>query len=95
MIRSPDRALDAFALARECFDGARIFNDGFDLASGSEAVTSEGAAAISYARAFIANPDLVERAVNGWPLAAFDRKTLYTRGPAGYTSYPRYTLAAR
>jgi N-ethylmaleimide reductase len=95
VIRSPDPALDAFALARECFDGARIFNDGFDLASGSDAVSSGGAAAVSYARAFIANPDLVERAVNGWPLAAFDRKTLYTRGAAGYTSYPRYTRAPR
>ena len=95
VIRSPDPALDAFALARECFDGARIFNDGFDLASGSDAVSSGGAAAVSYARAFIANPDLVERAVNGWPLAAFDRKTLYTRGAVGYTSYPRYTRAPR
>ena len=91
VIRSPDPALDAFALARECFGGARIFNDGFDFSSGSEAVTSGGAAAVSYARAFIANPDLVERAANGWPLAAFDRKTLYTVGAQGYTSYPRHT----
>jgi N-ethylmaleimide reductase len=93
VIRSPDPALDAFALARECFHGARIFNDGFDFSSGSEAITSGGAAAVSYARAFIANPDLIERYVNGWPLAAFDRKTLYTAGAEGYTSYPRYTLA--
>ena len=94
VIRSPDPAIDAFALARECFRGARIFNDGFDFASGSEAITSGGAAAVSYARAFIANPDLVERYVNGWPLAAFDRKTLYTAGAEGYTSYPTHTAAA-
>lgn len=93
VIRSPDPALDAFALARECFHGARIFNDGFDFSSGSEAISSGGAAAVSYARAFIANPDLIDRYVNGWPLAAFDRKTLYTAGAEGYTSYPRYAPA--
>ena len=90
VIRSPDASLDAFALARECFHGAKIFNDGFDLASGSQAIRAAGAAAVSYARAFIANPDLVARWCHGWPLAAFDRKTLYTPGAAGYTSYPAY-----
>ena len=48
------------------------------------------AAAVSYARAFIANPDLVRRFASGWPLAHFDRKTLYTPGAEGYTSYPPY-----
>ena len=61
VIRSPDASLDAFALARECFRGAKILNDGFDLASGSQAVRAAGAAAVSYARAFIANPDLIAR----------------------------------
>jgi N-ethylmaleimide reductase len=91
VIRSPDAALDAFALARECFRGARILNDGFDFLSGAQAVTSGAAAAISYARAFIANPDLVARLEHDWPLASFDRRTLYTPGAAGYTSYPAYT----
>jgi N-ethylmaleimide reductase len=91
VIRSPDRALDAFALARAAFTGPKIFNDGFDFASGAEAVGRGGAAAVSYARAFIANPDLVSRWRHGWALAAFDRKTLYTPGPAGYVSYPAYS----
>ena len=51
--------------------------------------SAQGAAAVSYARAFIANPDFVARTVNGWPLASFDRRTLYTPGAAGYTSYPQ------
>lgn len=91
VIRSPDAAIDAFALARTHFKGALIFNDGFDFASGNEAVGTQGAAAISYARAFIANPDLIARWRNAWPLAAFDRKTLYTPGAAGYTDYPPYS----
>lgn len=90
VIRSPDTSLDAFALARECFTGPKILNDGFDFASGTRAIAAGEAAAISYARAFIANPDLVERLRHGWPLASFDRKTLYTAGAEGYTSYPPY-----
>jgi len=95
VIRSPVAALDAFALARECFDGPLILNDGFDFASGNVAVCSGQADAVSYARAFIANPDLVERFANGWPLAPFDRKTLYTPGAQGYTTYPAYHQPAR
>ena len=43
---------------------------------------------MSFGRAYIGNPDLVRRLREGLPLAAFDRKTLYTPGPAGYTDYP-------
>jgi len=90
VVRSPDPTLDAFALARAGFSGPRVFNDGFDFESAAQAVRGQGAAAISFARAFIANPDLVARYRNGWPLASFDRRTLYTAGAAGYTSYPAY-----
>ena len=91
VIRSPDAAIDAFALAHRCFPGARLLNDGFDFASGNAAVAAGAAAAVSYARGFIANPDLVNRFARGLPLASFDRRTLYTHGADGYTSYPPYT----
>ncbi len=90
VIRSPDAALDAFALAAASFPGPRILNDGFDFATGNAAVAAGTAAAISYARHFIANPDLVRRFAESLPLAHFDRRTLYTPGAAGYTSYPPY-----
>jgi N-ethylmaleimide reductase len=90
VIRSPDEQLDAFALARAEFPGARIFNDGFDFPAAATAVASGAAAAVSFARAFIANPDLVARLEHGWPLASFDRRTLYTAGAPGYTSYAPY-----
>ncbi len=90
VVRSPNPALDAFALARSGFAGPRVFNDGFDFASAAQAVRAQEAAAVSFARAFIANPDLIARYRNGWPLASFDRKTLYTPGAAGYTSYGGY-----
>ena len=44
--------------------------------------------AVSFARAYLSNPDLVERFRTGAPLARFDRKTLYTPGPEGFTDYP-------
>ncbi|WP_321806522.1 alkene reductase [Burkholderia sp. BCC1993] len=90
--RSPDRQLDAFALARRHFRGALIANDGFDAHSAADALTAGHADAVSFARHFIANPDLVARFRDGAPLAAFDRATLYTPGAHGFTDYP--TLAA-
>ena len=39
---------------------------------------------------FIANPDLVERLKNGWPLAEFTREAFYGGGEAGYTDFPNY-----
>ncbi|MNO02648.1 N-ethylmaleimide reductase [compost metagenome] len=43
---------------------------------------------MSFARHFIANPDLVGRLREQRALAGFDRSTLYTPGARGYTDYP-------
>ena len=83
---SPD--VDAFALARAGFDGSLILNDGFDGAGASAAIAAGQGDAVSFARHYIANPDLVRRLEAGLPLAGFDRRTLYTSGAAGYTDYP-------
>lgn len=88
VIRSPLKNFDAFALAREHFRGPLILNDGFDGASASQALAEGHGAAVSFARHFIGNPDLVRRLREGLPLNGFDPKTLYTPGPAGYTDYP-------
>ncbi|MCW8193179.1 alkene reductase [Proteobacteria bacterium 005FR1] len=88
IMRAADSAIDAFGLAREHFRGSLILNDGFDPESAAEAVEAGAAEAVSFARHFIANPDLVNRIRKGLPLAKFNRKTLYTPGPEGYTDYP-------
>lgn len=49
-----------------------------------------GADLISFGRAFIANPDLVERLRAGTPLAAADETTYYQGGDDGYLTYPAY-----
>lgn len=73
-----DPRIDAFALAREHFGENLILNDGFDAASAEQALLAGEGQAVSFARPFIANPDLVQRMRHGWPLAQFDRKTIYT-----------------
>jgi N-ethylmaleimide reductase len=53
-----------------------------------------GADLISFGRAFIANPDLVERLRTGLPIAPADRDTFYQGGDAGYVTYPAYQYTA-
>lgn len=90
IMRSPLPSLDAFALARAHSSAPLILNDGFDAVSATAALQMKGVAAVSFARHFIANPDLVERMRNHRPLATFDRKTLYTAGARGYSDYPAW-----
>ncbi|GAA2272277.1 alkene reductase [Streptomyces atrovirens] len=49
-----------------------------------------GADLISFGRAFIANPDLVERLRANLPVAPVDEATYYQGGDAGYLTYPAY-----
>jgi NADPH2 dehydrogenase/N-ethylmaleimide reductase len=80
--------IDAFALARQHFGTQLILNDGFGPENAEAALIAGQGQAISFARHFIGNPDLVRRLRAGLPLAKFDRKTLYTHGAAGYSDYP-------
>ncbi|WP_377266769.1 alkene reductase [Peterkaempfera sp. SMS 1(5)a] len=58
-----------------------------------ERLLAAGADLISLGRAFLANPDLVERLRTGAPINQVrDQGLMYTGGAAGYTDYP--TLAA-
>lgn len=49
-----------------------------------------GAELISFGRAFLANPDLVERLRRELPLAPVDETRYYQGGDAGYLTYPAY-----
>ncbi|MGX5396496.1 alkene reductase [Streptomyces anulatus] len=52
-----------------------------------------GADLISFGRAFIANPDLVERMRAGLPIAPEDAATYFQGGDTGYVTYPAYQHA--
>jgi N-ethylmaleimide reductase len=52
-----------------------------------------GADLISFGRAFLANPDLVERLRGGLPIAPVDEATYYQGGDAGYLTYSAHQYA--
>ncbi|HCL85447.1 MAG TPA: alkene reductase [Comamonadaceae bacterium] len=68
--------------------GAWIVNNGYDGEMAAQAVASGRADAVAFGRAFISNPDLVERLRTGAPLNEWDRTTFYGGGEHGYTDYP-------
>ncbi|MGW1786243.1 alkene reductase [Streptomyces sp. NPDC002143] len=53
-----------------------------------------GADLISFGRAFLANPDLVERLRGGLPIAPVDEATYYQGGDAGYLTYSAHQYSA-
>jgi N-ethylmaleimide reductase len=75
---------------RPRFNGTLIANAGFDRKSANEVVESGDADLVSFARHYIANPDLSERFLHNASLAEGDLATYYQGGAAGYTSYPTY-----
>lgn len=78
------------AEVREVFDGPLMGNCGYGLADAEARIDAGDADMIAFGRPFIANPDLVERMKNGWPLAESDPSTWYSGEHAeqGYTDYP-------
>lgn len=75
---------------RKGFQGVYIAAGGFDGASAEQALESRAADLIAFGRPFIANPDLVARLANGWPLAKPDMSSAYSPGPKGYIDYPTH-----
>lgn len=67
-----------------------ILAGGLDLARAQAAVDEGLTDLVAIGRPFIANPDLVARYRNGWPVAAPDRETFYGGGAKGYTDYPAH-----
>jgi len=76
--------LDAFSRYRKLFDGFLIANNGFSPDTASAAIESGLADAVSFARHFIANPDLVTRFALDQELAVADKALNYSGGPVGY-----------
>jgi N-ethylmaleimide reductase len=74
---------------RPRYRGKLIINCGFRAESGRQVIEEGRADAVAFGKAFLANPDLVERIAAGGKWNRWDRDTFYTTGPKGYTDYPR------
>ncbi|RAI44884.1 alkene reductase [Rhodoplanes roseus] len=77
-----------FVALRRAFKGAYMANNGYTPALAEEAVAAGRVDLVAFGKAFIANPDLVERLRRGAPLNTPDQATFYGGGAKGYTDYP-------
>ena len=77
---------------RKNYSGVVMGNCGYDFESANNAIQSGDADLISFGRAFISNPDLVDRFANGWPLNDPAPASAYysSTGPEGYTDFSSY-----
>ncbi len=76
---------------RPLFSGVLIGNVGYTQESAEEQIAAGHADMIAFGRPYIANPDLVERFENGWPLAPdAEMSTWYTPQAGGYIDWPAY-----
>jgi N-ethylmaleimide reductase len=76
------------------FKGTLIGNGSFDFPTANAHVEHGNVDLVSFARHFIANPDLVERFRANDALSRSDPATYYSGGPTGYIDYPKFSSAA-
>ncbi|WP_211051370.1 alkene reductase [Parasphingorhabdus halotolerans] len=84
--------LDTLAMIRQHWSGKIVTNNSLNAETASEIIQSGRADAVSFGRAFIANPDLVNRILSGAKLAKPDYAKLYTGEREGYIDYPVATI---
>jgi N-ethylmaleimide reductase len=73
---------------RQIFPRVCLLGGSLNNLTGQAALDNDLADLIGIGRAFLANPDLVDRWQQGRPLNAPDFSTFYTPGAKGYTDYP-------
>ena len=91
LIHLPLEGWDPLDLVHAHWRGAIIENNNLTAESARAVLMAGRAHAVSFGRAFVSNPDVVERLRRGAPLARMDRATLYTGNgddSRGYTDYP-------
>ncbi len=79
---------------KKVFDGPIIANFGFTKDTAEGIIRSGAADLVSFGRPYIANPDLVERFTNNWPLApeAEYKYWWLPMGRTGYSDWPTYEV---
>jgi N-ethylmaleimide reductase len=75
---------------RQIFKKSLILSGGYTAVNAEEVVKNNHADLVSFARAFIPNPDLVRRFKNKLPLSQPKFDLFYTPGREGYVDYPLF-----
>lgn len=73
---------------KRAFGGVFVANEKFSRETAQQTIDAGEADAVAFGVAFIANPDLPRRFVEGAELNPADPSTFYVPGPKGYTDYP-------
>ncbi|KAF8298781.1 prostaglandin F2alpha synthase [Trypanosoma cruzi] len=81
---------DVVAWVRGSYSGVKISNLRYDFEEADQQIREGKVDAVAFGAKFIANPDLVERAQQNWPLNEPRPETYYTRTAVGYNDYPTY-----
>lgn len=80
----------AFSAIRDAFAGPLVANGGYDRESGNRVIRDGYADLVSFARSFLANPDLTLRFAEELPLNEPDPESFYGGGAEGYIDYPTW-----
>lgn len=87
-IRQAKNQQDLSLRIKALFNGRVIVNQDFSVEIATHTINNDLADAIAFGKAYISNPDLVERFKLGSELNKWDRSTFYAQGPKGYIDYP-------
>lgn len=91
---------DVLVALRRAWPGTLIMNPSLPMSSkqverpDADRWLGLGADLISFGRAFLSNPDLVERLRTGVPIVPAEEATYFQGGDAGYLTYPAFQHAA-
>ncbi len=101
-LMEPPKGSEAEAPMRDVVRSPRPFvgtkliaNGGLDLEIAQSLIIEVVSDLVSFGVPYIANPDLVTRLKNSWPLAEASHDQWYGEGPGGYTDFPVYEAAVR
>ncbi|CAK70716.1 unnamed protein product (macronuclear) [Paramecium tetraurelia] len=82
-----------YSAFRNYFTGAIVANGGITLEEADEGIRTGKFDFVAFGQLFISNPDLVDRARNGYQLnRSIDWGTAFYGDQKGYTDYPKYQV---
>jgi N-ethylmaleimide reductase len=77
-----------YTIIRDNFKNTFIISGGYNFETSNQHLEEKKGDLVAFGRAFLANPDLLERFISNKALTQPDMNTFYTADEKGYTDYP-------